>query len=131
MVLKHWFTLNQKCISLYSLIADYNHHATPVISTLVPFYITVQCSLGQMALFGALPPEILVSVAIFIFGYELFLFAITNECAKIARLNRAIEVEFRTFNTHFFFFSAAVNNNAEKRSYRLTDMLIVSSVQVK
>ena len=79
-------------------IHEYSHYCKPILSILIPFYISIQCYVLYIA---AITDEISFEqktfFAIAFFETNLILFYITNQCAKVANYNRQIEVQNQIF----------------------------------
>lgn len=104
-LLTRFLALNRHLIFTCKYIRAYSNYCSPMISTIVPFYIAVQCHLFFVTFFKKVE---LFEVYIYsLSGAEchFFLFLITHECAYIVGYNHRMERQMRSFafrfNRHF------------------------------
>ena len=103
--LSHFLGLNRHLVFTCKYIRAYSVHFSPIISTIVPFYIAVQCHLFFVTAFKRV--ELFEKYIYSLSGGEchFFLFLITHECAYIVGYCHRIEREMATFcfrfNRHF------------------------------
>lgn len=95
-----WFylKLNRTLTELSQTIKQYNRYCSPLISIIVPFYISVQCYLLFIVFKVTHIPLIwkqlfLIDVSII----NLFLLIIITQCAGVVKINQRLEFESRRF----------------------------------
>lgn len=83
--------LNKRTIQICNEINEYSRYCQPILSTLIPFYISIQCYLLYIvAVSRNISFEQRILFLFDIVEINLFLFFIIDHCAKVANFNRRI-----------------------------------------
>ena len=88
---------NQLCTAL----SAYSRLCQPLLSTIFPFIITIQCYLLYILLLlplASIPPSFKYVCLLTITEFNLFLLVVTNQCARVVTFNR----RFHKLNRKFY-----------------------------
>lgn len=89
---------NARWNDLCATLSEYSRLCQPLLSTIFPFIITVQCYLLYVVLLAATLPPLFKYVCIMtILEFNLFLLVVTNQCARVVTLNKRFGLLNRQF----------------------------------
>ncbi|KAH9403472.1 hypothetical protein TYRP_015364 [Tyrophagus putrescentiae] len=112
---------NGRWNELCSALSAYSRLCQPLLSTIFPFIITIQCYLLYIILLlpsASIPPSFKYVCLLTITEFNLFLLVVTNQCARVVTFNR----RFHKLNRKFY--DSLQQNNALHGIYVLKAELL-------
>ena len=93
-----FYQLNQIVVDIAKMTQEYARFCTPLLSILIPFYISMQCYLLYIVFFVDSMPIIMKQLfSVTIAEMNLYLFVIIRQCAGVVTNNGRLEKQNRKF----------------------------------
>lgn len=123
----HYRRINTKIVHLCNTIAVYGRFFSTLLSIFLPYNISVQCYLSHCILTQHhLPAYVMVFFCLSVVEFNVMLFTIIHECARVAKYCTRLERQNREFQLHFRKCSGFKYLNSAK----MLEVIFSQSIQV-